>query len=53
MVIEDPALKQDDRYFLSSEEAFDVAMGKSVRYIELRRGGDIISDRADSYFFKS
>ena len=35
LVLKDPAFKRDDRYFLSSEEAFDTAMRKSVKYIDL------------------
>ena len=27
--------RQDDRYFLSTEEAFDRAMEKSVRYVQV------------------
>ena len=34
MVMDDPAFRQDDRYFLSTEEAFDSAMKKSIHYIK-------------------
>ena len=34
MVMDDPVFRQDDRYFLSTEEAFDNAMKKSIHYIK-------------------
>ena len=34
MVMDDPVFRQDDRYFLSTEEAFDSAMKKSIHYIK-------------------
>ena len=34
MVMDDPAFRQNDRYFLSTEEAFDSAMKKSIHYIK-------------------
>lgn len=41
LVTDDPVFRQDDRYYLSGEEAFDRAMEKSLRYIERCRELDI------------
>ena len=41
VVSDDPVFRQDDRYYLSGEEAFDRAMEKSIRYIERCRELDI------------
>ena len=35
LVLKDPVFKRDDKFYLSTEEAFDTAMTKSVRFIEL------------------
>ena len=35
IVMSDPVFRQDDRYFLSTEEAFDRGMEKSVRYVQV------------------
>ena len=44
LVLKDPAFKRDDRYFLSSEEAFDTSMRKSVKYIQLLKEENITND---------
>lgn len=35
LVKDDPVFRQDDKYFLTGEEAYDRAMEKSVRYVQL------------------
>lgn len=40
LVINDPVFRQDNRYFLSTEEAFDNAMEKSVHYQSLMKDLD-------------
>ncbi len=37
LVLNEPVFKRDDLYFLSTEEAFDRSMEKSVRYIEMKK----------------
>ena len=37
LVLNEPAFKKYDLYFLSTEEAFDRSMEKSVRYIQMRK----------------
>ena len=36
LAINEPVFKNDDRYFLSTEEAFERTMEKSARYIQMR-----------------
>lgn len=39
-MINDPVFRQDNRYFLSTEEAFDSAMEKAVHYQSLMKDLD-------------
>ena len=41
LVLKDPVFKRDDRYFLSTEEAFEKAMKKSVRFIQVLKENEI------------
>ena len=43
--------RQDDRYFLSTEEAFDRAMEKSVRYVRVCKEMGI-TDNVEKNLFK-
>ena len=52
MVVEDPVFNQDDKYFLSDEEAFDSAMKKSIHYIEALKSGKL-SGRPDAFYFRT
>ena len=52
MVVEDPVFNQDDKYFLSGEEAFDSAMKKSIHYIEALKSGKL-SGRPDAFYFRT
>ena len=51
LVLEDPVFRQDDRYFLTTEEAFDSAMKKSAHYVEVTRKLGIKS-APDLHYFK-
>ena len=51
LVVNDPLFNQDDKYFLSNEEAFDNGMMKSVRYVEiLKEMGPL--NRVDNHFLR-
>ena len=51
LVLEDPVFRQDNRYFLTTEEAFDSAMKKSAHYVEVTRKLGIKS-APDLHYFK-
>ena len=51
LALEDPVFRQDDRYFLTTEEAFDSAMKKSAHYVEVTRKLGIKS-APELHFFK-
>ena len=51
IVMSDPVFRQDDRYFLSTEEAFDRAMEKSVRYVRVCKEMGI-TDNVEKNLFK-
>ena len=50
-VLSDPEFARDDRYFHSTEEAFDVASRKAVHIIQLLKKMDITT-QADKYYFR-
>ena len=37
IVLKEPVFKREDAYFLSNDEAFDRAMQKNVRYIQIQK----------------
>ena len=41
-LMSDPVFRADDRYYNTREEAFDRAMEKSVRYVEVSTKMDIL-----------
>jgi hypothetical protein len=51
LVVNDPVFKQDDKYFLSSEEAFDNAMRKNVHFIQVTKELNV-NDYASSHLLK-
>ena len=50
LVVDDPVFRLDDRYFLTTEEAFDRAMQKSVHYIKKAR--ELKLDQLDKRMMK-
>ena len=50
-VLSDPEFAQDDGYFHSTEEAFDMASHKAVHIIRLLKKMDITT-QADKYYFR-
>ena len=51
LVVNDPLFNQDDKYFLSHEEALDNGMMKSVRYIEILKDKGSLNP-ADNHFLR-
>jgi acyl-CoA oxidase len=51
LVVNNPAFKQDDKYFMNSEEAFDNAMRKNVHYVEVAKQLNS-KDNATLHFLK-
>ena len=51
LVVEDPVFSNKDLYFLSTEEAFDDAMRKSVHFVQVTNTLGI-TDRINKHYFK-
>ena len=51
LVVDDPVLSLDDKYFLTREEAFDRAMVKSVHFV--RRSRELGLDNLEKNIFKT
>ena len=52
LVMSDPVFRQDDRYYHSTEEAFDRAMEKAVRYVQVCKEQGITNGVEKNLFAK-
>ena len=49
-MLSDPVFQQDDRYYRTTEEAFDRGMEQSVRYVQVCKEQGITDSQEKTFF---